>query len=421
VLLAGRLSIWTLLALNLALLAVVAYAAHSRLAASRPAPEHLTTFYLVIAMGGAAGGLVNGLVAPVLFDRVLEYPLAVAAVPLLLLGLPRKGRGRLENRYGPWVATAVALVLITMALYVGPALLAGARGTFRLVVALVLVSLVGWIAYRRPAGLVAGMLTAMVLLDSFGGQDVIARDRTFYGSYEVSEYPDGRSLRHGTTLHGFQLDESPTTPTSYYSRSGPLGDVMETMRPRVSGVVGLGTGTIAAYGRPGDDITFYEIDQAVVDVASDPTYFTFLRDSPAAVDVRVGDGRLLLESASAGGFDLLVLDAFSSDAIPVHLLTHEAFTLYASRVDQRGAIAVHVSNRVFDLAPVTTSAADHVGWSVLSASGGDGPGATPSTWVLLTPNDELVDRLVGSGWRPLAERDGVAWTDDYSSVLDVLK
>ena len=419
-LLTGGLSIWLLLGLDLMLLAVVGFVAHARLAASRPSPEHLTTFYLVIAAGGAAGGLVNGLVAPVAFDRVLEYPLVVASVPALLIGLGASRRSRLENRYGPVAAAATSLLLTTTALVLGSTLLASSEGPAMLGV-LALIGSSMWVAASRPLVLVSALVASTFLLQHLGDADVLARDRTFYGSYVVSGDADGRSLRHGTTLHGLQAADQPTEPTTYYARTGPLGDVMESVRPARSGVVGLGTGTIAAYGRAGDRMTFFEIDRAVADVAADADHFTFLRDSAASVDVRVGDGRLLLADEAPGSYDLLVLDAFSSDSIPVHLLTREAFRLYASRVTDGGTIAVHVSNRVFDLGPVVSAAGRDLDWGAAVASGGSGPLATPSTWIVLTSDQQRLDDLTRLGWSSLGSRDPVSWTDDYSSVLDVLK
>lgn len=418
--LAAELSLWLLLAVNLVLLGLVGFVAHARLAARRPAPEHLTTFYLVIAAGGAAGGLVNGLVAPLAFDRVLEYPLVVACVPALLLGLAPSRASRFESRYGPVFAVLASLAVVTAVLASGPPLLAMSDGPVTLGV-LVLLGAVGWVASRRPLVLATALAASALLLQHLHDGEVVARDRTFYGSYAVTQAPDGRSLHHGTTLHGFQASDHPAEPTTYYARTGPLGDLMAVVRPGRTGVVGLGTGTVAAYGRPGERMTFFEIDRAVADVATDPDHFTFVRDSAADVDIRVGDGRLLLAEEPPATYDLLVLDAFSSDAIPVHLLTREAFRLYASRLAEGGTITVHVSNRVFDLAPVLAAAAEDLGWSAAIAHGGSGPLATPSSWVALTPERHLVAGLAPERWSSLDDAGTVTWTDDYSSVLDVLR
>ena len=253
----------------------------------------------------------------------------------------------------------------------------------------------------------------------------LALERTFYGSYRVLEAPGRHVLVHGTTVHGSQLqdDSRRSTPTGYYARSGPLGQVMEQVVHRRAAVVGLGAGTIAAYGDSGDRFTFFEIDPAVRDFATDTDLFTFLADSPATIDVRVGDGRLLLADTPEDAFDLVVLDAFSSDAIPVHLLTREAMQVYADRLTADGSLVVHISNRIFDLDPVLQSVADDLGWFAVKGvgAGSEEDDATLSEWVVLTPDEELAGRLTQQpGWGDLSA-DPVAWTDDYASVLSILK
>lgn len=416
----GSMSIWALLVLNLVLLAAVGFVSHARLAATRPSTDHLTTFYLVVAVGGALGGLVNGLVAPLAFDRVLEYPLVIAAVPFLVAGVSTRGRSGFEARYGAVATTVVSLVVLVTAMATSTALVAKGQVPVQVTV-LLLVALLGWWLSRRPAVVGTALIGSLLLLPALSDSTVLLRDRTFYGSYVIAETPTARSMVHGTTLHGMQLLDQPDEPTTYYARSGPLGDVMSTADASRLGVVGLGTGTVAAYGEPGQQITFFEIDRAVADTAADPRYFSFLRDSAAAVDVRVGDGRLLLGEVPAQSFDLLILDAFSSDAIPVHLLTHEAFRLYASRVSDGGAVAVHISNRVFDLTPVMASASEELGWEALFKRGQADALAAPSGWVVLTADASLANRLGEQGWRTLSGERSVDWTDDYSSVLDVLK
>ena len=185
-------------------------------------------------------------------------------------------------------------------------------------------------------------------------------------------------------------------------------------------MIGLGAGTIAAYGDPGMDLTYFEIDPEIVDLAENPAYFTYLRDTEATVRTVVGDGRLKLAEEPEGAFDLLVLDAFSSDAIPIHLLTVEAMRTYAERLTPDGILAVHVSNRVFDLEPVLAGAARELGWFGAVGLGGAGDGALLSRWVVLSPSEDTrADFASNKGWRAL-ESDVVTWTDDYSSILSVL-
>lgn len=424
----GALPVAVVVALDIGCLAAVGFAAHAHLAAQRPSPAHLTTFYLVISVGGALGGLLNGVVAPLLFNRGWELGLTLAGVPLLLWGtrlVPvRRDRADSSIRWfaaaflglGALGGAAIVLVEDQRALQTGA-----------LLVALAVLAACGWVFSRYPRVL-AGALAALAL--GFGVLSMVKSvhlERTFYGMYKISEstHPDlgpTRSLVHGTTVHGSQLADHPAEPTTYYSRSGPLGDVMGSARHRSVAVVGLGTGAIAAYGEQGDEMTFYEIDPAVVGIAQNQEWFTYLSDSRATVRTVVGDGRLALASETDGRFDLIVLDAFSSDAIPVHLLTREALAGYARVLAPDGRILVHISNRVFDLEPVLADAAQELGWS---AARGDGPGnefGVSSSWVQFAPDGgTVVPDSAEASWRDLSTERRIAWTDNFSSVLPLLK
>lgn len=413
--------------LGLTMLALVAYAAHARLAAERPSTEHLTRFFLVVATGGALGGLLNGLVAPLVFDRVLEYSLALALVPLLVIGAAsdptswwvRRARAN-RVRQVLVVLLVVLLVLLTAAVLnrLSP------RSFLAVASAVLLCAAMGWGLSRFPGALTTALLCFVVAGQLTNGTDVLERSRTFFGSYTVLDRDGAHVLVHGTTTHGTQfLDaERRDVPTTYYSRSGPLGDVFESARPRDVAVVGLGTGTVAAYGEAGQDMTFFEIDPEVVRIAEDPRLFSFLSDSAASVDVVVGDGRLAVAEQPPGSFDLIVLDAFSSDSIPVHLLTEEGIRTYVDHLAPGGRLLVHISNRVFDLEPVLASAAERLGLDGVVGTGrADDRGAAASTWVALAPgSDGIEDLAARPGWRDLGDR-RVRWTDDYSSILSVLE
>ena len=238
----------------------------------------------------------------------------------------------------------------------------------------------------------------------------------------MSEGDGLHSLVHGTTVHGSQFqDARGSEPTTYYVRNGPLGTIFGAGPFSDVAVIGLGAGGIAAYGEQGMDLTFFEIDPEIVDIAQNPRFFTYLRDSPARIDTVVGDGRLKIADEPRGAFDLVVLDAFSSDAIPMHLLTVEAMRTYAARLGEDGLLAVHISNRVFDLEPVLRGAARELGWHGAIGYGGTGEGSQASRWVVLSPSGDVTARLAAStGWRPLGGRE-VQWTDDYSSIVDVLR
>lgn len=372
-------TVWQSVALDLALLTAAGLAAHGRLAATRPAVEHLTGFYLLVSLGGALGGLLNGLLAPVLLDRPLEFPVVVCLVPLLgiLLGASSGARRR------------VAVV-------------------------------------REPLAWMAALLAVGLVVDEYFSGQALLRERTFFGSYQVTAGDDQRLLTHGTTLHGWEQLSGAWVgePTSYYTRNGPIGDVMSAyegtpLTDRVA-FVGMGVGTLAAYGEPGERMDFYEIDPAVVDIAR--SYFGFLRRSEADVHVVVGDGRLSLERAPDSAYGVIVLDAFSSDAIPAHLLTEEAVRTYRSKLVPGGLLAFHVTNRHLDLTPVLAAEARELGMTavVREDNSAEAEGSI-STWVVLARRDADLDRLrTRPGWEPAVPGDTRGWTDDYSSLVDVL-
>ncbi len=411
---------------NLVMLALVAYAAHARLSAERPPAEHLTRFYLVVASGGALGGLLNGFLAPLVFDRVLEYALAMVLVPLLLVGV----LGSTSTRLGRWLhASRSRMVGVGLAVLLVPLGLALLHWTTRasvglMVVVLVLAMVAGWWMSHFPRLLAVAVCVFFVLLEVGNSGGIIERSRTFFGSYTVHAQADVHELVHGTTVHGTQLRDPDRrdVPTTYYSRSGPLGAVLTDPAPAKVAVVGLGAGTVAAYGRPGMEMTFFEIDPEIVRIARDPRLFSYLADSPATLDAVVGDGRLGLAASPAGSYDAILLDAFSSDSIPVHLLTEEAMRTYVDRLAPGGVLVVHISNRVFDLEPVLASAAERLGLTAAVGRGaGDADGGLSSVWVALGRGGSGVERLTGqAGWAEIGDQQ-VRWTDDYSSILSVLE
>jgi len=232
-------------------------------------------------------------------------------------------------------------------------------------------------------------------------------------------------LVHGTTVHGIQwwATDRRDVPTSYYAEEGPLGQVMPEIDSRRTGIVGLGAGGIATYARPGDHFTYYEIDPAIARIAKDARFFSYLTDTAATVDVEVGDGRLRLEDEPPGEFDLLILDAFSSDSIPVHLLTREALKMYESRLRPGGTLVIHVSNRIFDLKPVVAAGASELGLTTMAGRGGATGRAdsNESEWLVLTQDDALESTLVEKGWTTLPGGDTRVWADDYASILSALR
>lgn len=340
---------------------ITALAFHLTLAADRPEVEDLTSYFVIVSLGGALGGLFNGFLAPVIFTRVVELPLVFLLVPLLLVvWKPRK-------------ETVI------------PAVLCGA---------------------------------IMVGLPTPAGNQTLLQARTFYGAYKVEADANFIGLTSGTTVHGTQEKARPLEPTTYYSKGGPMGSLMKAKHFKNVAVVGLGAGTLAAYGAPGDSYHFIEIDEKVKEIAQDTRYFTFLKDSKASVAITIGDGRLELAELADGSVDLLVLDAFSSDSVPTHLLTEEAFALYRKKLAPGGVIAVHASNRFYDLGPVVASAADAMGVPLLAGNQRSG-NAAAALWFTLTSDEELRRELLSDGWKTISgskER----WTDDYAPLLPLL-
>jgi len=293
---------------------------------------------------------------------------------------------------------------------------------------------------HRPVRFALG-LTSLLLASTFCeflSGAVLYRERSFFGVHTISLNPtDGTiQLTHGTTLHGKQfLDpQRRGEALTYYHRTGPIGQVFDAVdaalaMPRVA-VVGLGTGTQACYAQSGQSFTFYEIDPTVVRIAENPRYFTFLADARqrgADVKIALGDARLRLAEASDAAYELLVIDAFSSDAIPAHLLTEQAITLYRRKLAPGGLIAFHISNRYLDLAPVLGNLAEHMGLAGLYQRDADSvaSGKTGSIWVVLAerPGDfaVLLDRH-GAKWQLLAGRAGLSlWTDDFYNLLEIRK
>lgn len=408
---------------------LIACACHGELNRLKPPANGLTGFYLAMAIGGMLGGLFNALIAPRIFSGTAEYPLMLAVSALALPATaPRHRRAWVE-----WALPAALGLAVVGLVAVLPAGLKGEAGSTPLRIVLGLGALACFSQKDRPVRL--AIMTGLVLVAGVMGHEdgrLIARSRSFFGVSKVVDDPAGgfRKLYHGSTLHGVQAtgETDRRIPRSYYHPSGPLGQVFEALdragrHPKRAALVGLGVGAIAAHARAGDHWTFFEIDPEVARIARDPRYFTYLADSPAgSVQVKLGDGRLGIASADERSFDLIVIDAFSSDAIPVHLLTREALRVYRSRLADGGLVLVNISNRYFDLAPVMGALAVDAGLdgricndTVLTPELVR-EGKSASLFVLIGPSGPLG---LGERWRPLPTGEAV-WTDDHADVLRCL-
>ena len=425
---------------SVALLFVVAVALHARLYDLRPPAAKLTLFYLVMSAGGALGGVFTALIAPVAFDWVWEHPLLVIAAALLMPLRPIHDLRQLPE-IDPGMARLAAYVLFAVAAFLCW-LLAGytamanppvTRLFFTTGIVLIGLVLVPW---RQ---LFVGVLALLML--GQGGYETVytsgegVRTRSYFGIYTVRDYDKLklRSLAHGTTLHGQQSTDKALecAPMTYYGANSGVGMVMGQAQKLYGqgariGVVGLGTGTLAAYYQPGEHWRFYEIDPAVLRLSQNGT-FTYLSNCARNPQVAIGDARIELAKAAPGSFDVLAIDAFSSDAIPLHLLTDEAVGVYLRALSPKGLLLIHISNRYIELEPVLAAIARHRGLTAMNRF--DNPQdrslLTPSAWVLLTRDPAQIRTL--SQLRPdaplkkLAKPAAQVWTDDHASILPFIR
>jgi hypothetical protein len=464
---------WFLILFHLIFLFVASLVCHGQLAEDRPAARHLAEYYLLLSVGGALGGLFNAVVAPLIFDTIIEYPLVIVLACYLrpvfraegfsLFGLRLGARaqanedesaseradGREGERAGararfwtrerrldvmlPVLMGACVMLLAAVALRMG---LSGVEQ-----VALVLgvpLFLLNHFFARRPARFALGLGAVMLVGSMVGGRtgETVYEERNFFGTLRLSLEENGATMRlyHGSTLHGRQSTDPAREcePLSYYHRSGPLGSVFEAYGERAGAaphvaVVGLGTGASVAYSKPGQEWTFYEIDPAVARIAQDSLFLTYLsRCAASPPRILLGDARLRLREAPADAYGLIVLDAFSSDAVPAHLLTREALDLYVSKLAEGGLIAFHTSNRTLELERVVGGNAREAGLVARVFDDSEYlpvQGKEPSEWVIVARRPEDLGSLDSDPrWSPLEERDELrVWRDDFSNILSVFR
>lgn len=462
--------IWLLLLLHLAGLFIVALACHGELANTRPDVAHLTEFYLWLSLGGVLGGAFNALLAPVLFVTVTEYPLVLILACLLrpaptpdkkAMSTPTMASKQSAQRAArsPAAPNSSADWKTRVRLDVLPAVLLGA-------LALVLALVGGWllkpsepatfqmlvgIAFGVPAVIcytflerpwrfgfgIAALFFAGIFTEGIHGRRIYA-ERSFFGIHRITRDEAGQFVRliHGNTIHGQQSSRADLAlePLTYYHRGGPIGKVLHTLDKgkfplKKIAVIGLGVGSLAAYGKPDQEWTFYEIDPVVEKIACHLSIFTYWKNCEAIKTVVLGDARLKLQETRGAKYDLLIIDAFNSDAVPVHLLTREALQVYLDRLSTNGVIAFHISNRYLDLEPVVAEIAADANLEGLShfaieVTGEEKlQGKFPSHWVVMSKSQAVLDAIRATGsWHDLkGGNPQYLWTDQFSNILSVIR
>ena len=427
----------------------VAMVCHGELALSRPAPARLTEFYLWISVGGVLGGIFNSLIAPVIFSTIVEFPLALIGAALLrpavdapALPMEKAARARRNDLLLP-----VALGVVTASILL---LLEHMHVEFTASVQILLFgySMLWCMSFgKRPVRFAAGLCALLMACSLYAGPygRFLHTERSFFGVLRVGDSPDGklRYLFHSAIVHGIQSQDPARSrePLAYYARSGPAGSVMSALQGRALtneagaprkarwALVGLGAGAMACYRQPGESLTIYEIDPAVERIARDTRYFTFLSQCAPDASVELGDARLQLRKAPDGAYDLIVLDAFSGDTIPVHLVTREALQLCLRKLAPGGMLAFHISNSHLRLAPVFAALARDAGLTSLIdddtvVSHAEAyAGKNASQWMVMTRTlADLGPLTTNPKWVPVAlpEKSPV-WTDDYSNLLGIIK
>ena len=417
--------------LHLCFLFVAGIVCHSRLAADRPKASHLPAFYLCLALGGMIGGLFNTLIAPTIFNTIVEYPLAI----VLALLIRRPSDDYSIDRFDLILPACIGLLTIGLALFVN-------RYDVSTGVAIGIVFGIPLVIINhrfrsRPVrfALAVGAVMLGSVVYSETQNRTLYVGRNFFGTLSVAfdEASATRVLYHGNTIHGRQFTDPnlQCEPLSYFHREGPLGQIFDAFNsnpasPNVA-VVGLGTGSMACYGRPDQDWTFYEINPAVISIAQTTDYFTYLQKcARAPARIVVGDARLQLQNAPDHHYGLIVLDAFNSDAIPIHLMTEEAIKLYMSKLATGGMLAFHISNRSLKLDTVLADLAKRNNALTIGAVDGEHDpvrGKDPSEWVVMARHSPAFDTLAQQlNWRLLQGRvESLAWTDDFSNILSVFR
>ncbi len=423
------------IAVHISVFFVCALACHGELARRRPPARDLTAFYMWMSAGGMVGGISAGLIAPYVFNWIAEYPILIALAVLCRPGLALP-KLRIEQAafFGAIAVAVIALVIVRVyEIDIDEKLYNWTVG------ALLVVSVLFWRDPLPFAAVVGFVLMANHFIIEVPGATTV---RSFFGVAKIAETSDGRFrvLSHGTTLHGGQRirDEAgnPVTgrpePLMYYYDGSALAQVLDAARAQTGGairyaVIGLGTGTLACRSQPGDTVHYYEIDRAIIRIARDPDLFSFLTECRPDVPITLGDARLTLADAPDASYDAIIVDAFTSDAIPIHLITREAMAIYAAKLAPHGIVAVHISNRHLELASVVAGIADANGLVTRLNEGedvteNDAEYIFTGTVAAVARSDADFGPIAKSEYWPLQQPDPKqwVWTDDYSNVVGAL-
>jgi hypothetical protein len=431
---------WVDLALHLTAFFLAVMVCHGELAKTRPHTEHLTTYYLIMSFAGMLGGMFNTFIAPFIFSSVYEYPIMIIAALLL-----RPNHTNL-NRNRQFVVQAVFPIIL---FFCGLALYAFTDNLGHHIdtIGAGLILLAGLTYAFREKPVTLSLLTGVIIIFTLGLHSLLTntlhQKRTFFGVLSVREStlineknrPEKyHEFFHGTTKHGAQrlVANQQRVPLTYYSRPGPIGQLFKTYEAEsqkwVIGAVGLGAGALACYSKPKQVWSFYEIDPTVVEIAKNPSYFKYLQLCGKNIKMHIGDARLSLIKEPEKKFDLLIMDAFSSDSVPTHLLTKEALQLYFNKLKPTGILAFHITNRHLSLKKVLADHAKQLNYSALIQEfkpQKNIPLVIATDWVVLAKNKEILTPLQQSragNWEQLPLYfDMKPWTDDFTNILSIWK
>jgi hypothetical protein len=425
----------TLILLHLVYFFFAALMCHHQLASDRPSAQHLAEFYVWLSLGGVLGGVFNALIAPLIFRSVIEYPLVIL-LACLLLPATREITNKVKETRLDFVMPAFIFAL-TFGLgwavdHIVPGKLIG------LLFVLAVPMFLSYPLRRRPLRFALSLGAVMLgsgFISETPGTKTLHTERNFFGVVKVThdKTSDLHWFSHGSTIHGRQniSPEHRCEPLSYYHQDGPLGRVFAQFAGRLENanvaIVGLGAGATVAYARPQEKWTFYEINPAVVSIARTPEYFTYLSNcAQVTPEIVLGDARLKLRGAPESSYDLIVLDAFSSDSIPLHLLTQQALDLYLSKLAPSGLLVFHISNRNLDLTSVVADLANSrnlAGFSLFDMQASQPNGKDPSHWVVMARDATYLSAIANdSNAKALEASDSQrVWTDDFSNIISVFK